>query len=532
MRIEVNTSGAVGMASLNSFQSNMTSFISNTEKVIKSFKTVRSGIYDLPGGESGLQEAVEDISTRIQQEETKKENASKVMQKSTDFMILVKRVDAEVSRTVLVKREEFYSVNPWLRPPLTYDEKNLLQKAGSYIWDHTVGKVVSVVVWATDSLGKAWTHITDFYHEHEKLINGILLVGGAIVSIGLIIASGGLGLVPLLTFVGVSEGVAAVISGTVAVIAVVTKTVSTVLQVLDLCYDIDDPVFRKVLAGFRIAETISNGLYTIGDVTDAFKHQGNMVPVLQNVFHATPQMAALISTANTVVFSVTSVSNVILETIDIIWHPESPFFQEIKAMSEFVGMVSGGFMLMGTLYNHYHHITPDQAQAMLTHTKYNPDGVMGMAEYYPGADSNIRRELITEGSINDFYQFERFDGTNVTVSVDPVTGYGVSQIDINMDQQYVVLTGTHGGTNGGLSFDGPPPAYMFYYEDCQTFASYPNVDVVNVQDYIPELDADGFMMDYAKKDLQKLTEGKNVICAWCYSESSALLKDILNFPIM
>ena len=108
-----------------------------------------------------------------------------------------------------------------------------------------------------------------------------------------------------------------------------------------------------------------------------------------------------------------------------------------------------------------------------------------------------------------------------------MTANGVASLNIDPNQQYIVLSGTHGGTAGQLSFMGPPPGYDFYLEDLASFQNYSNVQVVNIQNVITGLDASGMATGYNMPAMNEIFKsGKNVICAWCFSERSFVIKDI------
>lgn len=123
MHIEINAGGLGGGIAIAEYQSNMSSFISDAESVISSFKAVSSSTYALNGGVGTLQSAVNDISSRVQVEVQKKNDAVAIQKKSNDFLDLAIRVDNQVSTIVNKNKEEFYRVNPWLRPATSVDDE-------------------------------------------------------------------------------------------------------------------------------------------------------------------------------------------------------------------------------------------------------------------------------------------------------------------------------------------------------------------------------------------------------------------------
>ena len=107
MHIEINAGGLGGGIAIAEYQSNMSSFISDAESMISSFKAVSSSTYALNGGVGTLQSAVNDISSRVQIEVQKKNDAVAIQKKSTDFLDLAIRVDNQVSTIVNKNKEEF-----------------------------------------------------------------------------------------------------------------------------------------------------------------------------------------------------------------------------------------------------------------------------------------------------------------------------------------------------------------------------------------------------------------------------------------
>ena len=452
MHIEINAGGLGGGIAIAEYQSNMSSFISDVESMISSFKAVSSSTYALNGGVGTLQSAVSDISSRVQAEVQKKNDAVAIQKKSNDFLDLAIRVDNQVSTIVNNNKEEFYRVNPWLKPATSVDEEvpwyeqawNWLCGAGEAITDGAK----QVWNWVSDTAVKAWNGIVEFYQEHKKIIDTILIVVGAIAAISAVVASGGGALIFLLGALGCTPAVAAAISGAVAVIAVVSTVGSASLNILDIWCEIDNPTFQALKKGFNIISTASNLIYSIGSI-----------------------------------------------------------------------------------YNAFHHISPAQAKMAMEGIKSGTRGaivngqpVSFLSDYQPGADSAINRELLSPNSQNHFYNVKMNNGANITVSADPCTASGVGNISIDPSKEYIVLSGTHGGELGQLSYQG---AKAFYLEDCRTFANMSNVKVINIQDHVV-IDTFGRVINYNKPFMDSIfSSGKDIICAWCYSDRSLLIKTIL-----
>ena len=275
MHIEINTEGFGGGIAVAEYQSDMSNFISDAESLISSFKAVSSSTYALNGGVGTLQSAVNDISSRIQAEVQKKNDAVAIQNKSNDFFDLAIRVDNQVATIVNKNKKEFYRVNSWLKPVTSVDEEvpwyerawNWLCGAGEAITD----RAKNVWNWVSDTVVKAWNGIVEFYQEHKKIMDTALIAVGTVAAIAAVIATGGMALVPLLCTMGTSVATAIAISTMVAVVAVVSTIASSTLNIVDIWCEIDNPVFNVFQKSLNIISTISNLTYSIGNIYNSIK---------------------------------------------------------------------------------------------------------------------------------------------------------------------------------------------------------------------------------------------------------------------
>ena len=273
MHIEINAGGLGAGIAVAEYQLNMSGFISDAEDMIASFKAVTGRVCELSGGVGSLQDPLEELEARIALEEQRLQTARDVRKKSNNFLDLAIRVDRQVADLVEVNQEEFYRVNPWLRPPEP-EEKAWYEEA--WDWLCGVGEAVKegleeFVDWAGETLKNAWDGLVEFYNEHKKIIDTILLVVGAIGAIAAVIATGGLALAPLLGALGVSASVAAAVSTAVAVVAVVSTVAATTLNVADVWLEIDNPIFNAVQSGLNVISTVTNLAYSVGNLYNSFK---------------------------------------------------------------------------------------------------------------------------------------------------------------------------------------------------------------------------------------------------------------------
>ena len=218
MRIEIKSGGSGGAASINGFQNDMSGFIRSTGSMIESFKTIKRETYELSGGVGNLQGALDNIDARIRKEETKKADAVSVQKKSNDFLDLSVRVDKQVSTLVNQNKDEFYRVNPWLKPATAEEEKPWYEQAWN--WLCGAGEAIADGLqqawdWVKDTASKAWAGLVDFYKIHKlDIINWgvtILCVVGSILAIALIPVTGG---ASIALIAGVSALSGAIIAGT------------------------------------------------------------------------------------------------------------------------------------------------------------------------------------------------------------------------------------------------------------------------------------------------------------------------------
>ena len=456
MRIEISA-GGIGAISVLDYQTDLQSYISNTEDVISSFKTIQASTCNLSGGVGNLQGALDDLEQRVRTEENAQIQANNILAKSNDFLDLAIRVDKQVASLVNKNKDEFYQTNPWLKPTVGVDETPWYDDLWNWLCDK--GEKIAEDAkkawsWIKDTAKKAWDGLVEFYQEHKKIIDTVLLVLGAIAAIAAVVASGGGALIPLLTALGCSAGTAAAISGAVAVVAVVSTVASTTLNVIDLWAEVDNPTFQAWKKGLNIVSSVSNLLYSVGSIYNSFKH-------------ITPQ-------------------------------------QTKEAMKHAFSRSEGGEML-GYKY------------------KY-------LSNMQPGSDSYINRELISNKTRNHFYTVDNPNGGKIFVCADPCDDLGVAKLVTNPGEEYIVLSGTHGNEVGGLSFDGTglKDPLNFFKQDCNSFKYYSNVKVINIQDHVSSLSELGRVVECNRPYLQSLfTSGKNIICAWCYSDRSVIVQQLL-----
>lgn len=124
MRIEmINNSNAAN--SLSVLNENLSAMISQSETTLSSLQTIKQFSYSMNGGVGSLQDAVDSVSSRMEQEETTKNNLIAVRTKLEEFLTTVQTIDTEVSEKVTQNEEEFYRVTGWKKPSVSLPSKKI-----------------------------------------------------------------------------------------------------------------------------------------------------------------------------------------------------------------------------------------------------------------------------------------------------------------------------------------------------------------------------------------------------------------------
>ena len=156
------------------------------EKVIDSFKAVKSKIYNMDGGVGNLQTAVEQLDERINKVDSQRvEKINLAMQNLGAFLHTVRMADQRAAQTISASNALFYEANPWAIPPPPPKKKSVWQrikdafkKAGKAI----AGAFKKAVDWVVNCAKKAWTATKNFIVKHwkaiVKIVVGIVIIAG------------------------------------------------------------------------------------------------------------------------------------------------------------------------------------------------------------------------------------------------------------------------------------------------------------------------------------------------------------------
>ena len=192
-RIEMNAGGLDGLLSIASFGLSLDGLDKDIENVISSFQAVKNEVYNLPGGVGKLGDFVDAMQCRIDNEEEKRQNLNDFADLFSDFLDLATSVDDAVADFVDQNKEEFYQMNPHLRPPVPQPEKNIFEKAGDWLKEkiNDVGEAfvalgTAIYEGIVGAVSAAWEKIKYVFTEFGGLI--VTVIGTLIGVVGGILA--------------------------------------------------------------------------------------------------------------------------------------------------------------------------------------------------------------------------------------------------------------------------------------------------------------------------------------------------------
>lgn len=257
MRIELNSGGLGGSAVISGFQTDFSSLISKSRRVVSSFQVVKTFSNHMNGGIGSLQNAVDQIDARMQQEEAKADALKTAQKKSEDFLELVHTIDEKVSILVNRNKHDFYDKNPWAKPPQEDKIKEYYDKAKNYVCKNieklkeglkNIAKtIIKLNINFIDTLSKAWDWIKEHAGSILKLAIAALVVV-CLVAIAVIFPGTIAAFIAIMGLVG---------AGTKA-IAETYKTVNEKGVDNTTFDDVADSIFKGTIKG--TASGISNGI--------------------------------------------------------------------------------------------------------------------------------------------------------------------------------------------------------------------------------------------------------------------------------
>ena len=199
MRIELNAGGLTGENILE-FNNKFSKLEKSIDNVISSFQQVTQEMYNLNGGVGVLNNALDDIQARISSEKRKKNELSKIAQKTNDFLTSTIRIDKDVARKISEFEQKLYDKYPHLQPPPPPQEKSTrekildgLKKVGCYVADKTKKFIDDAKVFINNAKDK----LVDWYENGggkeilHIISTGLKLVASVITVVGVGIGTGG-----------------------------------------------------------------------------------------------------------------------------------------------------------------------------------------------------------------------------------------------------------------------------------------------------------------------------------------------------
>lgn len=174
MRIEmINNSNAAN--SLSVLNENLSAMISQSETTLSSLQTIKQFSYSMNGGVGSLQDAVDSVSSRMEQEETTKNNLIAVRTKLEEFLTTVQTIDAEVSEKVTQNEEEFYRVTGWKKPAGVTDLDKWFENARKWLNDKVLEAANNVlnhvdIYYETDYTSLSEEELKNICNEYIQLL--------------------------------------------------------------------------------------------------------------------------------------------------------------------------------------------------------------------------------------------------------------------------------------------------------------------------------------------------------------------------
>ncbi len=179
MRIELNRSKG---PSTTSILWQISKFDDRIDDVISSFKTVKRETEKLPSGAINTTNALNSLNERINQELAKKANLADFKTKMYSFCELAYSIDRQVSVLVKQNKDEFYKLNPHLKPRFSLEDLKWLSPAW-LIWDNRfkIDRAIKEIV------NDAWEIISEY---GDEILTAVIVVGAVAAGIALVIVSG------------------------------------------------------------------------------------------------------------------------------------------------------------------------------------------------------------------------------------------------------------------------------------------------------------------------------------------------------
>lgn len=174
MRIEmINNSNAAN--SLSVLNENLSAMISQSETTLSSLQTIKQFSYSMNGGVGSLQDAVDSVSSRMEQEETTKNNLIAVRTKLEEFLTTVQTIDTEVSEKVTQNEEEFYRVTGWKKPAGVTDLDKWFENARKWLNDKVLEAANNVlnhvdIYYETDYTSLSEEELKNICNEYIQLL--------------------------------------------------------------------------------------------------------------------------------------------------------------------------------------------------------------------------------------------------------------------------------------------------------------------------------------------------------------------------
>lgn len=170
MRIELNSGGLGGGASIDTMQSNISALIERSDTLVAALNYIKTFMYNVNGGVGGLRGVLSDIQSRINTEETRAENLNAAEDKINSFIELTHQKDSAVINTVSKNQAEFLKMNPWAKPECGGDGGDDSKEWYEELWDWLCDTGDAIA----DTAEKIWDSILSGFDQAADWVEDLI----------------------------------------------------------------------------------------------------------------------------------------------------------------------------------------------------------------------------------------------------------------------------------------------------------------------------------------------------------------------
>ena len=220
---------------INQIPSTIRSLKTNVEAYRGNVDDLRISVVAIDSSICNLDEVIRSLRASSDTQEEKAAALETIAGDTETFIGAVTEIDEEAAEAITSSKEDFYDDYYYLKPDS--------EKTDWEVWRDNACE------WCRD-------------HWKEIAITAVIIIG-AIITIVVVIATGGLALVPLLTALGMSAATAATVSMVIGAAAIVFAGLSAIVNVVDVWNPLEGG-WKTVRSFLNWGNLICGGLYNIG----------------------------------------------------------------------------------------------------------------------------------------------------------------------------------------------------------------------------------------------------------------------------